>query len=100
MGEYYCNKCGMMQITNPEFVTVIYPKGIDKPRAKVYCEGCDTTLMAFIEWRDALIFDSAGSNVEGFSFINGPVVTAEEIDGFVENFDSEIEEFLNACKIQ
>ena len=96
IGSAFCPQCNeRVQITNLEAVTIQYPKGANKmPVARVKCEDCGTLIISGCEWEDAVKFDQAGAQTDGFSFARSPAITEEEIIEFVSNMDSEITQFL------
>lgn len=98
LGEFFCPSCGMREITNPQCLTVLYPKGAKKPKVKIKCDNCGKVMHALVEWGDALVFDFNGAKVEGFSFSRGAAIKAEEIETFISNFDKEVDEFLTATE--
>lgn len=98
IGEYKCPNCGVLPITNPQDVTIIYPKRLEEPAAKITCDSCNEELLTEVTWDDAVTFDFRGSPVVGFSFSRGPVITEPEIVAFVDNLDKEINEFFESAK--
>lgn len=86
-----------MFVYDPNDITIIFPEGLSKPTAKIKCRGCNTMVISEVTWEDAIIFDSAGANVVGYSFVRGNPITNDEIEKFMDNFDEEINRFLDIC---
>lgn len=97
IGEYVCPTCGSMYITDPKTITVFIPEGLEKPTASIKCVKCGKLIKSEIRWEDAILFDSYGANIEGYSFVHGAPLTPEEIDEFVVNFDEHIKRFFEKC---
>lgn len=95
IGEYSCPKCGIREIEDPTSITITYPLGSGKPVAKIVCEGCGEPLSSVVEWEDALVFESRGANINGFSFATATDITEGEIEQFMTRFDKEIKDFLD-----
>lgn len=98
IGEYNCTACGRKPITDDmaSKMRVIFPRGLEPPVVKIDCP-CGLTITSYVTWEDAIIFDYAGANVDGYSFSRGQPPTEEEIKEFMNNFDMEVDAFLSRC---
>lgn len=98
IGEYRCPNCGIQPLTAEE-ITVSFPRtGYIEPTAKITCKECGTGLSSSVTWEDAIVFDFKGANNTGFSFLNSPVITEQEIDEFKTHIEEELEEFYEASE--
>ena len=95
IGRGECPQCGPIEITDIELLVLYMTLGLSKPVARIQCEQCDAPYLATLTWEHAYIFDKRGAEVIGFSLASAKPIDQQDINVYMEDFDSNLEAFLN-----
>jgi hypothetical protein len=95
IGTAICPDCGLIDIIEPDDVTIYMSRGLSLPKGQIKCSKCRVPFTCVVEWESAWRFDALGCEVIGFSKRATPIFNDNDISTFLTRFDGELDEFLS-----